>query len=153
MYEFYKFYMFLYKFYDKFYSSFISFTTLYMFFTRNLPRGLRWGRYRGQRVLRWPRRRQPCPKQPNRTCNVKPSRLHNACPDSMFRHGCHRQAQGTTRWTTSVYKLFILCFRGPPPGLGLLMSITKTITVMGDRHSNITMITMIMRPLRIMDDG
>ena len=35
----------------------------------------------------------------------------------------------------------------------LFMSITKTITVMGDRHSDITMITMIMRPLRIMDDG
>ena len=92
--------MFLYKFYDKFYSSFISFTFFYIFFTRDLPRGPHWGRYRGQRMLRWPRRWQPCRKQPSRTCNVKPSRLHNACPVSMFRHGCHHQAPGTTHGTT-----------------------------------------------------
>ena len=59
--------------------------------------GLPQGRYRGQRVLFWPRRWHPCPKRPNRTCNVEAARLHYAYPDSMFRHGCHRQTHGTGR--------------------------------------------------------
>ena len=97
-------------------TSFIEFCKFYnvLYVSRTGP--ARWaspGPIPWPRVPFRPRRWQPCPKPPNRTCNAEAVRLHIACPDSMVRHRCHRQAQGTTRWTTSVTVLPLWPAPGP----------------------------------------